>query len=183
MRLFFRSLIKQQQQMAFSIPRRIPPGPGQESVWDYPRPPRIEKTSKHIEVIFNGVVIADTRRAIRILETSHPPSYYLPPEDVRVKEFFKPVSGKSSFCEWKGSANYYTIEVNGKKAENAAWFYPKPTGDFAAIKDHIALYVSQMDECRVDGERVTPQPGQFYGGWITKDIVGPFKGEPGTMGW
>jgi uncharacterized protein (DUF427 family) len=184
MRILFRYLIKQRP-MSYSIPRRIAPGPGQESVWDYPRPPRLEDTSKHIEVIFNGVVIADTRRAKRVLETSHPPSYYLPPEDVRVKEFFKLASnGSSSYCEWKGTANYYTIEVNGKRAENAAWFYSKPTApQFSAIKDHIAIYANKMDECRVDGERVVPQPGQFYGGWITKDIVGPFKGEPGTMGW
>ncbi|CAF3401842.1 unnamed protein product [Rotaria sp. Silwood1] len=108
--------------MSYSIPYRILPGSSQESVWDYPRPPRVEDTSKHIEVIFNDVVIADTRHAKRVLETSHPPTYYLPPEDVRLKEFFKPVSnGKSSYCEWKGVANYYTIEVNGKKVENAAW--------------------------------------------------------------
>lgn len=184
MRLLFRYLIPERQ-MSYSIPNRIAPGPGQESVWDYPRPPRVEETSKHIEIIFNGEVIADTRRAKRILETSHPPSYYIPPEDVRVKEFFKPGwSGKSFFCEWKGAANYYTIEVNGKRAENAAWFYPNPTGrQFTAIKNHIAVYPDRMDECLVDGERVTPQSGQFYGGWITKDIVGPFKGEPGTMGW
>lgn len=171
--------------MAYSTPQRIPPGPGQESVWDYPRPPRVEQTSKHIEVIFNGVVIADTRRAKRILETSHPPSYYIPPEDVRLKEYFQASSDRhSSFCEWKGAASYYTIEVNGKRAENAAWYYTKPTaGPFSAIKDHVAFYPGRMDECRVDGERVTPQAGQFYGGWITKDVVGPFKGAPGTMGW
>lgn len=164
--------------------RRIPPGPGQESVWDYPRPPRLENTSKHIEVIFNGVVIADTRNAKRVLETSHPPTYYLPPEDVRLKEYFKPVPNKTSYCEWKGVANYYTIEVNGKKVENVAWYYPNPTEpEFSSLKNHIAIYAGRMDECRVDGERVIPQPGQFYGGWITKDIVGPFKGEPGTMGW
>jgi uncharacterized protein (DUF427 family) len=168
--------------MSFSTPRRISPGPGQESVWDYPRPPRLEETSRHIEVIFNGVVIVDTRRAKRVLETSHPPSYYLPPEDIK-QEYFKPITGRSSFCEWKGQAGYYTIEVNGKKAEAAAWYYPNPTSDFASIKNHVALYAGRMDECRIDGERVVPQPGQFYGGWITKDIVGPFKGESGTMGW
>jgi uncharacterized protein (DUF427 family) len=184
MRILTRFFI-QARQMSSSIPHRITPGPGQESVWDYPRPPRVEETSKHVEVIFNGVVIADTRRAKRVLETSHPPCYYLPPEDVRIKEFFKPASNRNtSYCEWKGTANYYTIEVNGKRAENVAWFYSNPTGpQFSIIKDHIAIYPGRMDECRVDGERVIPQPGQFYGGWITKDIVGPFKGEPGTMGW
>ncbi|CAF2341123.1 unnamed protein product [Rotaria sp. Silwood2] len=185
MKFLFRYFIPATIKMSYSISRRIPLGPGQESVWDYPRPPRVEDTSKHIEVIFNGIVIADTRRAKRVLETSHPPTYYLPPEDVCLKEFFKPISNeKSSYCEWKGVANYYTIEVNGKRAENAAWYYSKPTEpQFSSIKDHIAIYASQMDECRVDGERVIPQPGQFYGGWITKDIVGPFKGEPGSMGW
>lgn len=184
MRFLIGHLLKARS-MSYSIPQRIPSVAGQESVWDYPRPPRVEETSKYIEVIFNGVVIADTRRAKRILETSHPPSYYIPPEDVRLKEYFKPSSDRhSSFCEWKGAAGYYTIEVNGKRAENAAWFYSKPTpGPFAAIKDHVAFYPGRMDECRVDGERVTAQPGQFYGGWITKDIVGPFKGAPGTMGW
>ncbi|UJR28325.1 hypothetical protein I4U23_009568 [Adineta vaga] len=184
MRSLWRILFKQQRMASFK-PQRIPPGPGQESVWDYPRPPRLEDTSKHIEVIFNGVKIVDTRRAKRLLETSHPPTYYIPPEDVRLDEYFKLNSKeKSSYCEWKGTANYYTIEVNGKTAENAAWFYAKPTEPyFSRIKDHVAIYANKMDECRVDGERVTPQPGQFYGGWITKDIVGPFKGEPGTMGW
>jgi uncharacterized protein (DUF427 family) len=184
MHLVFRSLIKQQRQMSSILPQRITPGPDQESVWDYPRPPRVEDTSKHIEVIFNGVVIADTRRAKRLLETSHPPTYYIPPEDVRVKEFFKlALNGKSSSCEWKGTANYYTIEVNGKRAENAAWYHRKPTPQFSVIKDHISIYAGKMDECRVDGERVVPQAGRVYGGWITKDLVGPFKGESGTSGW
>ena len=179
-------LIDQQQpwKMSYSNVRRAIPGPGQESVWDYPRPPRLEETSKHIQVIFNGEIIVDTRRAKRILETSHPPTYYLPPEDVRIKEFFKsPTNRSTSFCEWKGMANYYNIEVNGKKVDNAAWYYTNPTGEFASIKNHVAIYAGKMDECLVDGERVIPQPGQFYGGWITKDVVGPFKGEPGTMGW
>jgi uncharacterized protein (DUF427 family) len=183
MNFLFRSL-PNISQMSGVLPQRITPGPGQESVWDYPRPPRLEDTSKHIEVIFNGVVIADTRRAKRILETSHPPTYYIPVEDIRVKEYFKSALNRnSSFCEWKGTANYYTIEVNGKRVENAAWYYLKPTPPFSAIKDHIAIYASKMDECRVDGERVIPQSGGLYGGWITNDVVGPFKGEPGTTGW
>ena len=161
--------------------QRIAPGPGQESVWDYPRPPRLEDTDKLIQVIFHGVTIAETRRAKRVLETSHPPVYYLPPEDVRL-EYFIPASGHS-FCEWKGEASYYTISVNGQQAEHAAWFYPKPTPAFAAIPNYIALYPGRMDACFVEGERVIPQPGDFYGGWITPEIVGPFKGEPGTTGW
>lgn len=162
-------------------PARIEPGPGQESVWDYPRPPRLEDSNKHIRVEFNGVAIADTRRAKRVLETSHPPVYYLPPEDVRM-EYFKPTP-RSTFCEWKGAASYYTIEVGDKRAENAAWYYPSPSAQFADIKDYIAVYPSRMDACYVDGEQVQSQAGDFYGGWITSNIVGPFKGGAGSWGW
>ena len=162
-------------------PKAIPPNPGQESVWDYPRPPRLEPTPKHIQIIFNGAVVADTRRAVRVLETSHPPVYYIPLADIRA-EYLKPGSGLS-FCEWKGEARYYTLEVNDRRAENVGWGYPNPTRDFAAIRDHVAFYAAPMDACLVDGERARPQPGNFYGGWITADVVGPFKGEPGTMGW
>lgn len=136
---------------------------------------------RHLQVIFNGVVVAETRRALRVLETSHPPVYYLPPEDVRM-EYLAPVS-HTSFCEWKGAARYYTLAVNGKRAEAAAWSYPNPTGAFAALRNYIAFYPARMDACFVDGERVQPQPGDFYGGWITHEIVGPFKGAPGTRGW
>ena len=163
------------------VPTPIKPAPGQESVWDYPRPPRLEATNKHIQIIFNGVVIADTRRARRVLETSHPPVYYLPPEDIQMA-YLSPAAG-SSLCEWKGAARYYNLEVNGRRVERVAWSYPDPTPSFAAIKDHIAFYAAPMDACLVDGERARPQPGEFYGGWITGDIVGPFKGEPGTRGW
>lgn len=161
--------------------RRIEPGPGQESVWDYPRPPRLEKSGRHIQVVFNGEIIADTHDAYRVLETSHPPGYYIPPEDIRM-EFLKPGSG-SSYCEWKGRAGYYDVVVGGRKARNAAWFYPQPTADFAPIRDYVAFYPGKMDRCTVDGEVVRPQAGGFYGGWITDDVVGPFKGEPGTQGW
>jgi uncharacterized protein (DUF427 family) len=160
---------------------RIVPGPDQESVWDYPRPPRLEDTSRHIQVIFNGVVIADTRRARRVLETSHPPVYYLPPEDIQ-QQYLAPTA-RTSYCEWKGGARYYTIRVGDRVVENAAWTYPQPTSGFTGIKDYIAFYPAPMDACLVDGAPVRPQPGGFYGGWITPDIVGPFKGEPGTSGW
>lgn len=160
---------------------RIKPGPGQESVWDYPRPPRVEDSKKHIRVVFNGVVIAETRRAKRVLETSHPPVYYAPPEDV--KGAYLKLSSHSTWCEWKGRAGYYTIAFGDKQATNAAWSYPEPSRDFASIRDYVAFYPHLMDACYVDGERVQPQPGSFYGGWITSDIVGPFKGEPGTWGW
>jgi uncharacterized protein (DUF427 family) len=162
-------------------PTPIKPGPGQESVWDYPRPPRVEPAGRRIRVVFNGVTIADTRRALRVLETSHPPVYYLPPDDVRL-EHFLPAHG-SSFCEWKGSATYFDLVVGDRRAESAAWTYRAPTADFASIADHIAVYPGKMDACYVDEEHATPQPGGFYGGWITSDVVGPFKGEPGTMGW
>ena len=160
---------------------RIEPGPGQESVWDYPRPPRLEDSAKHIQVVFNGVILADTRRAKRVLETSHPPVYYLPPEDIQ-QQYLLPARG-SSFCEWKGQAAYYTVTVGDRTEESVAWFYPHPTPAFEALKGYVAFYPSRMDACSVDGERVQPQPGDFYGGWITSEIVGPFKGSPGTMGW
>ena len=157
--------------------------PNQESVWDYPRPPRIEISNKHIVVIFNGVLIAETRRAMRVLETSHPPVYYIPPEDVHMDYFS--VTPRSTFCEYKGTAAYYTIRVGARTATNAAWFYPRPTAPYASLANYIAVYPSRMDACYLDGEQIQPQEGDFYGGWITKDIVGPFKGDPSlnTAGW
>lgn len=161
--------------------KRIEPKAGQESVWDYPRPPRLELTNKHLKIVFGGITIAETNRAFRVLETSHPPVYYFPPEDVRL-EFLREVDG-SSFCEWKGRAGYYSIAANGRQAENAAWFYADPTAAFADIKNYIAFYASKMDACFVNDEPVQTQAGDFYGGWITSDIVGPFKGGAGTWGW
>lgn len=160
---------------------RIEPGPGQESVWDYPRPPRLEESARRIRVIFNGTVIADTRQAKRVLETSHPPVYYIPPEDIAM-EYMKPTPG-ASFCEWKGQAIYYDVRVGNRVAEKAAWAYPAPTERFVAITDHLAFYPSKMDECYVEEELVESQPGDFYGGWITREITGPFKGGAGTAGW
>ncbi|MEM8534032.1 MAG: DUF427 domain-containing protein [Chloroflexota bacterium] len=161
--------------------KRIEPGPGQESVWDYPRPPRLEDSTKHIQVIFNGVVIADTHSAKRVLETSHPPTYYIPPEDVQM-EYFTSTSHRS-FCEWKGAASYYTLTVGGKTIENVAWYYVNPVSAFASLKNYLAIYPSKMEACYIDGEKVQTQEGDFYGGWITSDIVGPFKGGAGTWGW
>ena len=152
-----------------------------ESVWDYPRPPRLEDCDREIRVVFAGVVIANTRRSKRVLETSHPPVYYLPPDDV-APEVLQPVSG-TSYCEWKGTAQYFDVLAADLRARSAAWSYPDPTDDFAAIRDYVAFYPRLMDACFVDGERVTPQPGGFYGGWVTQDLIGPFKGEAGTMGW
>lgn len=156
-------------------------GPGQESVWDYPRPPRLEPTEELVEVEFGGRVIARTTRALRVLETSHPPTYYLPVEDVE-PGVLRPASG-TSVCEWKGRAVYFDVLAGDQVAERAAWSYPDPTTAFGALREHVALYPGRMDRCLVDGEVVRPQPGRFYGGWITTRIVGPFKGEPGTMLW
>jgi uncharacterized protein (DUF427 family) len=155
--------------------------PGQESVWNYPRPPRVEDLPKLIRVVFNGVVVAETTRARRVLETGHPPVYYIPPDDVRM-ELLVP-TGMDSWCEWKGQANYYSVTVGDRTALNAAWSYPDPVEDYTGIAGYLAFYASRMDACTVDGEPVQPQPGGFYGGWITPEIVGPFKGGPGTAGW
>lgn len=160
---------------------RITPGPGQESVWDYPRPPRAELSNRRIRVVFGGVTIAETRRAVRVLETSHPPSYYIPSEDICM-EYLVP-SNRRTFCEYKGQARYYTVVVGERRAEDAAWFYPDPAPGYALLRNTVAFYPAPMDACYVDDELVVPQPGGFYGGWITSDIVGPFKGGPGTWGW
>jgi uncharacterized protein (DUF427 family) len=162
-------------------PEPVIPKSGQESVWDYPRPPRLEPTGKRIKVEFAGVVIADTARAYRVLETSHPPVYYIPPDDIRM-DYLEPAAG-DSWCEWKGKGKYYDIVVGNERSESAAWYYPDPSESFAAIRDYVAFYAGRVDACHVDDEKVTPQPGGFYGGWITRDIVGPFKGIPGSMGW
>lgn len=162
-------------------PKRIEPQPGQESVWDYPRPPRLESSTKKIQVVFNKVIIAESQNTYRVLETSHPPVYYIPPEDVQMEYLTK--TERQSYCEWKGVANYYTLTVGDRTEENTAWFYPEPTPNFKPIQNYIAFYPSRMDACYVDGEKVESQPGDFYGGWITKDIVGPFKGGAGTWGW
>jgi uncharacterized protein (DUF427 family) len=164
-----------------NLPRRDKTTPGQESVWDYPRPPRLERTNAHIVVVCNDIEIADTRQAFRVLETSHPPNYYIPPEDI-VMDHLVPVPGVS-WCEWKGQADYLDVVVSNARIERSAWRYRSPTSGFRAIRDHVAFYAGMMDACYVDGEQVVPQPGGFYGGWITRNITGPFKGVPGSMGW
>jgi uncharacterized protein (DUF427 family) len=160
---------------------RIQPGPGQESVWDYPRPPRLEDSSETIKIVFNDVVIAETTASKRMLETSHPPVYYIPPQDVHM-QYLTPTQ-RATYCEWKGQAAYFTIQVGDRQLPNAAWCYPNPVPSFAGIKDYIAVYPSQMDACYVNEEKVQAQAGDFYGGWITSKIVGPFKGGAGTWGW
>ncbi len=157
------------------------PAPGQESVWDYPRPPRLEPVEDLVEIDFGGTTIASTNAAFRVLETSHPPTYYLPSESFHPGSL-RPATG-SSFCEWKGAAQYLDVVAGDRVAERAGWTYPQPTPPFAAIKGYVAVYPALMDGCRVDGETVVAQPGGFYGGWVTSRVVGPFKGEPGTWNW
>ena len=157
------------------------PGPGQESVWDYPRPPRLEPARRRIRAIAAGATLADSTRALRVLETSHPPTYYLPREDVRM-ELLERGQG-ASFCEWKGRAVYFDAVVAGRRVPRVAWSYPEPSPAFEGLRDHLAFYLPSLDEGRVDDERARPQPGGFYGGWITSDLAGPFKGAPGSAGW
>jgi uncharacterized protein (DUF427 family) len=160
---------------------RVVPRPGQESVWDYPRPPRVEPLTERIRVVVDGVTIADSTRALRVLETAGPPVYYVPPADARM-DLLRP-SPHRTFCEWKGDASYHTLELGGRTIFNIAWSYREPLPGYEAIRDHVAFYAGLVDEAWVGDERATPQPGRFYGGWVTSRIVGPFKGEPGTSGW
>ena len=160
---------------------RDPVGPGQESVWSYPRPAVAEPTLSHIMIEHHGRTIADTRSAVRTLETSHPPSYYIPLTDIAPWALRK--ADGTSLCEWKGAALYWDVVVGTTVLPKAGWSYPNPTPAFLMLSKHVAFYAGPFDRCTVDGERVTPQPGSFYGGWITSRVVGPFKGGPGTMGW
>lgn len=162
-------------------PARVDPVPGQESVWDYTRPPRLEFTHRRLRVVLGGVTIADTTGGSRILETSHPPNFYLPPGDVR-SDALEPEAG-STWCEWKGQAHYYTVRGGEHVEQRAAWSYVHPTPLYGALAGMVAFYPALMDACFVDEELVRAQPGGFYGGWITSDVVGPFKGTPGTNWW
>lgn len=164
------------------LPHPHATNPGQESVWDYPRPPRVEAEPRPIEIILGGELIASTSRAWRVLETSHPPVYYIPRQDV-IPGALELVPGASSFCEWKGRAVYYDVLGGGERRPRAAWSYPDPTELAGKLEGALAFYAGHMDHCTVGGEVVTPQPGGFYGGWITSWVSGPFKGEPGSWGW
>ena len=161
-------------------PHPAPPGPGQESVWDYPRPPRVEPSHEVVEVRLDGEVVARTQVSYRVLETSHPPTYYLP-RAAFTDGALRPADGTSS-CEWKGRAAYFDLVVGDRAAARAAWTYPDPTPDFRVLLDHVAVMPGAVD-AYVDGERVRPQEGGFYGGWVTSRVVGPFKGGPGSWGW
>jgi uncharacterized protein (DUF427 family) len=157
------------------------PSPGQESVWDYPRPPRVDTVDGRVTIEFNGRMIVDTTRALRVLETSHPPAVYVPRADV-LEGTLRDADG-TSFCEFKGRAGYLDVVSGDAVAARAAWYYPAPSRGFEQLVDHVAIYPGRMDRCTLDGEVVTAQEGDFYGGWITSRVVGPFKGAPGTWGW
>ncbi len=163
-------------------PKPEKPNEGQESVWDFPRPPALQRVFKTLRVVHFGETIAETTNGYRILETSHPPVYYIPPSDCRI-EWLKLGSG-SSFCEWKGRATYFDLAIPGQtKVSQVAWQYPSPVKAFSAIAGYIAFYCRKVDACYVDDEQAIPQPGGFYGGWITSNLAGPFKGVSGSMGW
>jgi uncharacterized protein (DUF427 family) len=156
------------------------PAPGQESVWDYPRPPCIDAETREVVVRVGDVEVARTRRALRVLETASPPTVYIPRSDVAA-EYIRPAPG-SSRCEWKGTARYWTVSVNPVVLEAVGWSYDDPLPAFEAIRTHLSFYPGRI-ECYVDGVRVRAQAGGFYGGWVTPELVGPFKGDPGTSGW
>jgi uncharacterized protein (DUF427 family) len=151
------------------------------SVWDYPRPPALEPCVRRVRVELGGRIVADSTSALRILETSHPPTIYIPPEDIDSR-CLRPAVG-SSFCEWKGIATYFDLAAGERREQAAGWTYRDPAPAYAALRDHVAVYPGRMDACWLDEERVRSQEGAFYGGWITDDVVGPFKGAPGSARW
>lgn len=165
-----------------ALPTPVPPGPGQESVWDYPRPPVVRACPHRVRVVHGGRVVADTTSAVKVCETSQLPAYYLPAADVRVEWLVHSPAG--SFCEWKGQASYWSLAVPDRPVvADVAWSYERPTAGYQAVAGHLAFYARMVDECWVGDLRVEPNPGSFYGGWYTPDIVGPFKGEPGSSWW
>ncbi|MEU2349457.1 DUF427 domain-containing protein [Modestobacter sp. NPDC049651] len=162
-------------------PEPDPVGPGQESVWSYPRPPSATVTPRRVEVTLGGLLVAATTRAVRVCETSHPPVFYVPRDDV-ADGVLQRAAG-SSWCEFKGTATYWDAVVDGVRHPAVAWSYERPSPGYELLRGAVAFYPSKVDAATVDGERVRPQAGDFYGGWITAEVVGPFKGEPGTRGW
>lgn len=152
-----------------------------ESVWDYPRPPKVERSSRRIRVTVSGVTVVDATDSYRVLETSHPPVYYVAPAAI-APGLLEP-NRRTTTCEFKGTARYWDVVVGGRRISSAAWSYPQPSPGYEAIRDHVAFYPSLADSCYVDDELVVPQAGDFYGGWITSEITGPFKGALGTLGW
>jgi uncharacterized protein (DUF427 family) len=161
---------------------REEPGPGQESVWDYPRPPRIEASRRTAAVVFGGIEMARSTEALRVLETAGAPTYYLPSSDIQI-DVLQRSEGPTTWCEWKGSATYFDIQVGDHVSHRAAWTYLQPKPGYERLLDHYSFYPGRVDACYLDDELVRPQPGGFYGGWVTGEIVGPIKGEPGTEWW
>jgi uncharacterized protein (DUF427 family) len=164
------------------MPVPDPVGPGQESVWDYPRPPRLEVERAPLRIVHRGITVAETAHGLRTLETSHPPTYYFPPDAI-APGVLQPSAQRGSFCEWKGRAAYWDVVIGNERLAGVGWSYPQPTPAFAALQDFIAFYAAPFDAAFVGDERVTPQPGGFYGGWITTRVAGPFKGVPGSQFW
>lgn len=162
-------------------PQPDPVGPGQHSVWSFPRPAIAEPYVAHVRIEHQGRIVAATQASVRTLETSHPPSYYIPPDAI-APNVLRRASG-SSFCEWKGTALYWDVVIGDIVLPRVGWSYPDPSRAFAMLRDHVAFYAGPFDRCSVNGETVVPQPGDFYGGWITADLAGPFKGSPGSLGW
>jgi len=160
---------------------RVAPGPGQESVWDYPRPPRVEPCRRHVRVEVGGRIVAESDRALRVLETAGAPAIYVPAGDV-LTDVLEPARGTTE-CEWKGTASYFHVSSGGRLARRAAWTYERPNRGYESIAGHFSFYPARVDVCLLGGERVRPQEGGFYGGWVTDDIVGPIKGAPGTQHW
>ena len=153
-----------------------------ENVWDYPRPPAVVKCERRVRVELAGVLLADSHRALRVLETSHPPTIYIPPHDLEMR-FLAPSGTRPSWCEFKGSAAYLDALILGRRIEAVGWSYPRPSAGYELLRDHVAFYPERVDAAWLDEELVQAQAGDFYGGWITSDLSGPFKGAPGTAGW
>jgi len=153
-----------------------------ERVWEYPRPPAVSPCKRRVRVEWAGEVLADSTAALRVLETSHPPTIYIPPADVRFS-LLNASAARATWCEFKGEARYLDAVVTGRRANAVGWSYANPTAGYEALREHIAFYPGRVDAAWLDDERVEAQPGDFYGGWITSDLVGPFKGSPGTHGW
>lgn len=162
-------------------PGLVPPGPGEQSVWDYPRPPALERVLERVTVEFAGTLVANTTEALRVCETASPPTYYIPIADVAT-QWLRDEEG-ASLCEWKGTATYHSLVIGDQRSIKCAWSYPSPTSEYGELADTLAFYPNRVDRCTVGGHEVSPQPGQFYAGWVTPDLVGPFKGEPGSEGW
>jgi uncharacterized protein (DUF427 family) len=153
-----------------------------ERVWDYPRPPAVVPCTRRVRIELAGELLADSTRALRVLETSHPPTIYIPPTDVR-EGLLAESGARSTWCEFKGAARYLDAVVGDRRVNAVGWSYPDPAPGYEALRDHVAFYPGRVDAAWLDDERVQAQQGDFYGGWITAELIGPFKGPPGTLAW